>query len=283
MSENLLLGAGMSPLHLAELAGALVAAGVLSGLLAGVFGVGGGTVIVPVLYEVFRVMGVPEDVRMPLCVGTSLAVIVPTSIRSFRGHLRKGAVDTDVLRTWFAPVVIGVALGGYIAADAPAWLFKAVFAVVASLLAFRLLFARDSWRLSDTLPGKAGMRAYGLVIGVASALIGIGGGAISNLLLTLHGRPIHRTVATSSGLGVIISIPGVVAYVIGGWPKMAMLPPLSLGYVSLIGAALMFPTSMLAAPWGVRIAHALSQRRLEIALGLYLVLVAGRFVAAMLG
>ena len=112
MSENLLLGAGMSPLHLAELAGALIAAGVFSGLLAGVFGVGGGTVIVPVLYEVFRVMGVPEDVRMPLCVGTSLAVIVPTSIRSFRGHLRKGAVDTDVLRTWFAPVVIGVALGG---------------------------------------------------------------------------------------------------------------------------------------------------------------------------
>lgn len=275
---------GSIPLsELLTLGAALAAAGVLTGLLAGLFGVGGGTVIVPVLYEVFRLMDVAEDVRMPLCVGTSLAIIVPTSIRSFRGHLAKGAVDMDVLRIWLVPVVLGVVLGGYIAADAPAWLFKAVFVAVTGILSFKLLFGKAGWRISADLPGKAVMRAYGFVIGTASALIGIGGGAISNLLLTLHGRPIHRSVATSSGLGVIISIPGFIAYIIGGWPKMAQLPPLSLGYVSLAGAVLIIPTSILAAPWGVRIAHAMSYRKLELALGLYFAFVAGRFLVTLLG
>lgn len=272
----------VSAAELMTLVAALLAAGVASGVLAGLFGVGGGTVIVPVLYEIFRVIGVPEDVRMPLCVGTSLAIIIPTSIRSFRGHLTKGAVDMPVLRLWFWPVILGVALGGYIAADAPTWLFKSVFVAVAGTSAIKLLFGRSNWRLSDDLPGSGVMRAYGFGIGIASALMGIGGGAISNLLLALHGRPIHRAVATSAGLGIIISIPGFLAYVIGGWSKMSQLPPFSLGFVSLIGVALIFPTSILAAPWGVRIAHALPQRRLEMALGLYLALVAGRFVVAMI-
>ncbi|MGE4411937.1 MAG: sulfite exporter TauE/SafE family protein [Sphingobium sp.] len=276
-----LLG-GASPSELLTLLVLLVGAGLLTGLLAGVFGVGGGTVVVPVLYEIFRLMGVAEDVRMPLCVGTSLAVIVPTSIRSFRGHLAKGAVDMEVLKLWLVPVILGVVLGGYVAADAPGWLFKIVFVVVATALSFKLLFGKESWRFSDHLPGNGVMRAYGLMLGTASALIGIGGGAISNLLLSLHGKSIHRSVATSSGLGVIISIPGVIAYIIAGWPKMAELPPLSLGFVSLIGAALIIPTSILAAPFGVRIAHALSRRKLELAFGIYLGLVALRFLIAML-
>ena len=274
--------AGIPVSELLTLAAGLLAAGMVTGVLAGIFGIGGGTVIVPVLYETFRLMGVPEEVRMPLCVGTSLAIIVPTSIRSFAGHLRKNAVDMDVLKIWLWPVVLGVVLGGYIAAFAPAWLFKAVFIVVACLSAFKLLFGRESWRLAADLPGKWAMRTYGAVIGAASALMGIGGGVLSNMVMTLHGRPIHQAVATSSGLGVIISIPGVAAYIIAGWSKMSLLPPFSTGFVSLIGAALMIPTSILAAPWGVRIAHALPQRKLELALGFYLTFVAGRFLFAAL-
>lgn len=274
--------AGLPLNELLLLAAGLLSAGVLTGLLAGIFGVGGGTVIVPVLYEVFRIMGVDESVRMQLCVGTSLAIIIPTSIRSFRSHLAKGAVDMDVLRLWFAPVVAGVVLGVAIAADAPAWLFKGVFVVVASVLAVKLLFGRESWALADHLPGKTLMRIYGFIIGASSALIGIGGGAISNLLFSLYRKPIHQSVATSSGLGVIISIPAMIGYVIGGWSKMSLLPPLSLGYVSLIGAALIIPTSMLAAPWGVRAAHALPQRKLELALGFYLAFVAVRFAITLL-
>lgn len=270
--------AGFPVEDLAFLAVSLVAAGALTGLLAGVFGVGGGAVVVPVLYEVFRVIGVPEDVRMPLCVGTSLAVIIPTSIRSFNAHRAKGMVDMSILKIWAVPVVLGVVIGSYIARFAPADLFKIIFVIVAVLSALRLLFAADRWKLGAQMPGKVLMSIYGAVIGVLSALMGIGGGQLSSLFMTFYGRPIHQAVATSSGLGVIISIPGALGFIYAGWPKMAVLPPLSLGYVSLIGFMLFVPTSVWTAPIGARLAHRLSKRKLEVVFGLFLLTVAGRFV-----
>ena len=262
---------------LVYLAVTLVAAGALTGLLAGVFGVGGGAIVVPVLYEVFRVIGVPEDVRMPLCVGTSLAVIIPTSIRSFNAHRAKGMVDMSVLKIWAVPVVLGVVIGSYIARFAPADLFKVIFVIVAVFSAVRLLFASDRWRLGTQMPGKVLMSLYGAVIGVLSALMGIGGGQLSSLFMTFYGRPIHQAVATSSGLGVIISIPGALGFIYAGWPKMDVLPPLSLGYVSLIGFILFIPTSIWTAPIGARLAHRLSKRKLEVVFGLFLLVVAARF------
>ncbi|MCZ8029612.1 MAG: sulfite exporter TauE/SafE family protein [Rubrivivax sp.] len=264
--------------QLVFLAVGLLLAGALTGLLAGVFGVGGGAIIVPVLYEMFRLQGIPEDIRMPLAVGTSLAVIIPTSIRSFRAHRAKGAVDLSILKAWAVPVVIGVIAGSLAARYAPPDVFKAVFVVVAGASAIRLLFGRDSWRIADDLPKGPLMKVYGLVIGVLSALMGIGGGQISNLLMTFYGRPIHQAVATSSGLGVLISIPGAIGYVYAGWPKMDVLPPLSLGYVSLLGAGLLVPTSIWTAPLGVQLAHRLSKRKLEIAFGLFLSIICLRFL-----
>ncbi|WP_428248572.1 sulfite exporter TauE/SafE family protein [Ferrovibrio sp.] len=269
---------------------ALLAAGAITGILAGVFGVGGGAVIVPVLYELFGLMGVPEAPRMPLCVGTSLAIIIPTSIRSFNAHRAKGAVDMAVVRVWAIPVVLGVAGGSLIARYAPADLFKLVFVLVAGVSAFRLIFGKDSWRLADTLPGTFAMRAYGLVIGVLSSLMGIGGGQLSNLFLTFHGYSIHRAIATSAGLGILISIPGAIGYVYAGWPKMAeyadvaaLQLPLALGYVSLIGFILFVPTSIWTAPIGARLAHALPKRRLEVAFGIFLTLVSLRFLSSLIG
>lgn len=269
---------GISVGELVTLAGGLLAAGFLTGILAGVFGVGGGAVIVPILYELFALMHVPESVRMPLCVGTSLAIIIPTSVRSFNAHRRKGAVDTSILKQWLVPVVIGVIVGSVLARYAPAGVFKIVFVVVASISSIRLLFGKDSWKLGDQLPSQFVMRAYGLLIGVLSALMGIGGGQLSNLFMTFYGRPIHQAVATSSGLGVIISIPATLGYIYAGWPKMDLLPPLSLGYVSLLGFILFIPTSMLAAPIGVNIAHKLSKRKLETAFGIFLGIVSIRFL-----
>src|SRR5919112_5189963 len=159
---------GIPLFDLAWLAATLLLAGALTGLLAGVFGVGGGAIIVPVLYELFRVLGVPEEVRMPLCVGTSLAVIIPTSIRSFRAHYAKGTVDLSILRRWAVPVVVGVATGSVIARSAPPGLFKGVFVLVAGLSAIRLLFGRESWRLGEELPSAPIMIAYGWLIGVLS-------------------------------------------------------------------------------------------------------------------
>lgn len=278
-----MLLAGLPLADLVALAAALVAAGAVVGVLAGLFGVGGGAVMVPVLYQLFALIGVPEEVRMHLSVGTSLAVIIPTSIRSFRGHLARGAVDMDTLRAWAVPVVLGVVGGAFIAAYASATVLKAVFAVVAILNGLKLLIGRDDWRLADDLPGRAGLSAYGLVIGVLSALMGIGGGVFGNMIMTLHNRPIHQAVATSAGLGVLISIPGAVGYAWAGWPRLDLLPPLSLGYVSAIGAALLIPTSVWLAPLGVRLAHGFSKRRLEIAFGLFLMFVGLRFVISLVG
>ncbi|AOG06874.1 sulfite exporter TauE/SafE family protein [Bosea sp. RAC05] len=274
--------AGIPVGDLVFLAISLVAAGAITGLLAGVFGVGGGAVIVPILYEVFRVIGVPEDVRMPLCVGTSLAVIIPTSIRSFNAHRAKGMVDMSILKIWAVPVVLGVIVGSYIARFAPADLFKIIFVIVAIFSALRLLFASDRWQLGTQMPGRVLMTVYGGVIGVLSALMGIGGGQLSSLFMTFYGRPIHQAVATSSGLGVLISIPGALGFIYAGWPKMDVLPPLSLGYVSLIGFILFIPTSIWTAPIGARLAHRLSKRKLEVVFGLFLLLVAARFIWTLL-
>lgn len=274
--------AGIPLGDLAFLAVSLVLAGAVTGLLAGVFGVGGGAVIVPVLYEIFRVIGVAEEVRMPLSVGTSLAIIIPTSIRSFNAHRAKGLVDLSILKVWAVPVVVGVLAGSWIARFAPADLFKIVFIMVATISALRLLFAADRWKFGEDMPGKPLMVAYGGIIGVLSALMGIGGGQLSSLFMTFYGRPIHQAVATSSGLGVLISIPGAIGFIYAGWPKMDILPPLSLGYVSLIGLILFIPTSIWTAPIGARLAHRLSKRRLEIAFGLFLLVVASRFVWSLL-
>jgi uncharacterized membrane protein YfcA len=272
---------GIAAGDLAILAVGLVIAGAFTGVLAGVFGVGGGAVIVPVLYELFRIIGVPEDVRMPLCVGTSLAIIIPTSISSFRAHRARGTVDMDILRAWAVPVVLGTIIGALLARWAPPALFKIVFVMVAGINAARLI-GNLNWRFGDDLPKGPLMRVYGFFTGIFSALMGIGGGQISTMLMTFHNRPIHQAVSTSAGMGVLISIPGALGYMVAGYGKMD-LPPLSIGFVSLIGFALFAPISIWTAPFGVKLAHAMSKRKLELAFGCFLLLVSLRFLASLLG
>src|SRR5579862_1518266 len=241
--------AGLSESGVIEFGLLLIATGALSGFLAGLFGIGGGAVLVPVFYECFRLAGVPLEVRMPLCIGTSLAVIIPISIRSWRAHHARGAVDMEILRIWWAPVLVGVVLGSAIARYAPERLFKIVFVVMAYSAAARLLLARETWRFGDDLPRGPLMKIYGFFVGLLSTLMGVGGGLYSNLLMTFYGRPIHQAVATSSALAVLISIPGALGYVYAGWPVAARFPavaalqlPLAFGYVSLIGAVVVMPT-----------------------------------------
>jgi uncharacterized protein len=257
---------------------ALLAGGAVTGLLAGLFGVGGGAVMVPILYEVFGVVGVAQEVRMPLCVGTSLMAIIPTAIASYRKHLTKGLVDQDILKLWIAPVLIGVIAGSVIARYAPPGLFKLVFVLVAGLSTARLLFGSDKWKIADSLPSKLIMRFYGLMIGALSALMGIGGGQISNIFMMLYGRNIHQAVSTSAGLGVIIAIPGAIGFVFAGWPKMDLLPPGSLGYVSLVAFACIVPASVITAPIGASLSHKMPRRKLEVAFGVFLMLVCLRFL-----
>ncbi len=272
---------GLPIADLSILAVALLAAGALTGVLAGLFGVGGGAVIVPILFEVFGILEIDDEVRMPLAVGTSLAIIIPTSIRSFRGHYLKGAVDMSVLRAWAVPVVLGVLFGSLIARYADPWVFMLVFIMVAGVNAIKLLFGNEKWRVAMDLPKGLALSAYGGLIGLLSALMGIGGGQISNIIMTLHNRGIHQAVATSAGLGVLISVPGALGYIYAGWGREG-LPPDAIGFVSLLGLILVVPTTLLTAQIGVNLAHAWPKRKLEIAFGIFLAIVCARFVYAIL-
>ena len=276
----MLLGYPIS--EIALLALWIVAAGVLVGILAGLFGIGGGAIIVPVLYEVFRVLGVPEDVRIQACIGTSLAIIVPTTVRSYLGHKKKGSVIPEVVRIWALPAIAGVAIGSGAASFAPAFVFKIAFLVFVSFIAIRMLFGGERWKLGDQLPGRGMLAIYGLTTGLFSSLVGVSGGAISNAVLTLYGRPMHQAVGTSAGVGVPITIAGTIGYMLAGWPHMSQLPPFSVGYVSLVGLVLMAPVSSYTTSYGVRLAHWLPRRKLEIAFGVFLILVALRFAASMI-
>jgi uncharacterized protein len=263
------------------LALAVIVAGGVSGILAGLFGIGGGAVIVPALYEVFRILDVPEGVRMQLCIGTSLAIMVPTSVRSYLAHRSKGAVIPDVVLLWSLSAVVGAVAGSLVAARAPAALFKVVFVMFATLIGVKMVFG-SAWRIRSSLPGRLAQFGYGFLTGLVSSLVGVSGGSVSNAVLTLYGQPIQHAVATSAGIGVPITIVGTIGYVLAGWRHMPVLPPLSLGFVSLLGWVLMAPVSSFAASYGARMAHRLSKRQLEFAFGIFLILVSARFIASLL-
>lgn len=271
----------LDPATLLPLIGALALAGALLGFLAGLFGIGGGAISVPVFYEMFQTLGHAPDVAMPLAVGTSLAVIIPTSIQSSRGHFKRGTVDMDLLRLWALPVLAGVILGSVIARYAEPQVFQLVFMVVAAVNAAKLLSGGAGWRLRDSLPSRGALRIYGGGVGLVSALMGIGGGAVSNLILTLHNVPIHRAVSTAAGVGVLIAIPGTLGYMAAGWGRPG-LPPDAIGFVSLVTFALTIPTSLLTTRFGVALAHRLSRKHLERAFGLFLLAVCLRFLWAIL-
>jgi uncharacterized membrane protein YfcA len=262
------------------LAAATVVAGAASGLLAGLFGIGGGAVIVPVLYQALTFLGIDESVRMHVSVGTSIGVIVPTSIRSFLAHRQRGAVDIALLRSWLVPVPLGAALAAIVAAAISGAGLRAIFAVLSVVFGLRLIFAKETWRIGGKLPGEPVRGLVGVVIGFVSTLMGIGGGILNNTFMTLFGRTMHQAVATSAGVGVLVSVPAIVGYVLAGWGNPA-LPAFSAGYVNLLALALLIPVSVLTAPIGVRLAHRLSRRQLEIGFGLFLLAVAARFILSL--
>jgi uncharacterized membrane protein YfcA len=259
---------------------ALVAAGLLTGFLAGLLGIGGGGIVAPVLYEAFGIVGVDPAIRMHLAVGTSLAVMVPTTIRSFMAHKAKGGVDMDAFKRLAPAVLAGVVLGAWIARYAPGTALKAIWVTFAIVMSIKLAFGREDWRLGDHLPKSRLVELFGVFVGAVSTLLSIGGGAFVTTMLTLYGHSIQRAVGTSAGIGTLIALPGAIGLMWAGWGE-PNLPPLSVGYVSLIGAALMIPTSVFAAPYGVRVAHGISRRALELAFAALLSTVGLRFLISL--
>lgn len=259
----------------------LLAAGGLAGILAGLFGVGGGAVLVPVFFQAFGALGVDQLVVMHVSVGTSLAIIVPTSIRSFLAHIKHDAVDFDVIKKWLIVVPLGVFTASYLASIASSEMLRLVFASIAMVLAVRMLFNRPGWRLADDLPKGILRVGVGYFLGLFSALMGIGGGVFNNTFMTLFGRPLHQAVATSSGVGILISIPGLIGYIAAGWGK-SNLPPYSTGFVNWPAVLLIIPITLLLAPFGAKLAHKMDKRHLEIGFGIFLTIVALRFFSSLI-
>jgi uncharacterized membrane protein YfcA len=259
------------------LAGTLLATGLVAGFIAGLLGVGGGIILVSVLFHVFTEFGIDEQVRMHLAVGTSLSTIIFTAWRSVAAHRSRGAVDDALLRAWIVPVLLGVALGSACARVFGGSVLMALFAVVALAVAFHMTFGREEWRLADLPPAGVARRLLGALIGMLSVLMGLGGGALGVPIFTLLGVPIRRAVGTAAGLGLLIAIPGTLGFVAAGLGVPGR-PPLSLGYVNAVGLALIAPATMLAAPWGARLAHAVPRRALRRAFALFLALTSLRML-----
>ena len=271
----------LDPATFAALVLALAAGGLATGFLAGLLGVGGGAFLVPILYELFSHFGVDESVRMHMVLGTSLAVIVPTALRSFSGHYAKGAVDMTAWKRLAPWVVAGVVLGVLTAKVSSNTGLKWIWIFAGSFIAIKFALGRDDLKLGDKLPDSKGLEFTTLLIGIVSALMSIGGGMFIVTLLTLFGYPIHAAVATSAGFGPVISIPGTLGFIWAGW-GVPLRPPYSLGYVNLPASLLIMPMSMLAVPYGVKAAHALPKRKLEIAFATFLFCVVARFVYSLL-
>jgi uncharacterized membrane protein YfcA len=255
----------------------LVIAGVVGGLVAGMLGVGGGIVIVPVLYHVLALMGVDPDVRMHIAVGTSLATIIPTSFSSARSHNAKGAVDWDLLRRWVTPMIVGVLIGSALAGIARGQALALFFALVAMPVAIHLAFFGENKRISDHLPNGLGGVLMPAAIGGVSTMMGIGGGTIGVPSMTLFGYPIHRAVGTASAFGAIIAVPGTIGAIIAGW-HANHLPPYSLGYVNLLGFLLIAPASFFVAPFGAQIAHMTDVKRLRMLFAFFIAITAARML-----
>lgn len=258
----------------------LAAAGAATGFLSGLFGIGGGAVAVPVLYEMFRWLDVSDEVRLQLALGTSLAVMIPTTWQSARHHAAKGSLDRVALKRLAGPIVAGTAIGGLVAGAAPADVFRAVWVLFATAMCAKLVVGTGRWRLGETLPASYGVELYGVFVGLFSTLLSIGGGVFITTLLTLYGKPVREAVGTGAGVGPLIAVPGTIAFIWAGWGTVG-LPPYTLGYVNLLGVALVVPASVLAAPLGVRLAHRVSQRTLELMLAAFLASVGLRFLYAL--
>lgn len=253
----------------------LLAVGAAAGVLAGLLGVGGGIVVVPALYYIFGYLNVDDAVRMHLAVGTSLATIVPTSIRSVRAHHSRGSFDSHLFKTWMPGIVAGVLFGTWLAALSDFATLTLVFAVVATFVAVYMALGNPKWQLANELPPLPVCQLIAATIGTISAMMGIGGGTMTVPALNLFGVPIHRAVGTSAGFGLIIAVPGAFGFMVGGWGNPA-LPDFSLGYVNLLGLALIVPMTVLTVPLGARLAHTLSIAGLRRAFALFLGLTALR-------
>jgi len=253
---------------------ALLGAGLLAGFAAGIFGIGGGFVVVPALFVVLPLLGGLHSQYAHVAIGTSAATIIITSIRSLRSHAKRGAVEFGILKAWAPWVVLGDGLGVLLAKHVDGKILTVIFATGVLLMSLNFLLPKLGNRVvDDEMPSGLPLVAIAGGLGAFSALLGIGGGVIAILVMTLHGRSIHRAIATASGIGTLIAVPSAIGFAIIGL-REGGLPWGSLGYVNVPATLAIASMSVLTAPLGVAAAHSLKPQLLKRIFGIYLIFIA---------
>ncbi|UWR25164.1 sulfite exporter TauE/SafE family protein [Sulfitobacter sp. S223] len=260
-------------LLLIQMAVLLLVIGAFAGVLAGLLGVGGGIVLVPAFFYAFQTLGYGGDQLMQLCLATSLATIIVTSVRSVLSHNKKGAVDWDILRSWAPGIVIGAVIGMFAVAGLRSSTLQAIFGVLALIVGLYMGFGRSEWRLGQAMPRGIARATLSPGVGFLSVLMGIGGGSFGVPLMSLYNTPIHRAVATAAGFGVLIAVPSVIGFLFVEIDP-ATRPPFTIGAVNLVAFVLVIAMTLITAPMGARLAHAMDPKPLKRVFAVFLVLVA---------
>lgn len=249
----------------------LLAVGAFAGVLAGLLGVGGGIILVPAFFYVFQALGYPDFQLMQVCLATSLATIIVTSIRSVMAHNKKGAVDWEILRSWAPGIVLGAVVGFFIASSLRSATLQMIFGVLAIIVGLYMTFGKAHWRVGDAMPKGVARIVLSPVIGFLSVLMGIGGGSFGVPTMSLYNVPIHRAVATAAGFGVIIAVPSVIGFLT---VDLQSPPPFTIGAVNLPAFILVIAMTLITAPWGAALAHRMDPKPLKRVFGVFLMLVA---------
>lgn len=249
----------------------LLAVGAFAGVLAGLLGVGGGIILVPAFFYVFQALGYPDFQLMQVCLATSLATIIVTSIRSVMAHNKKGTVDWDILRSWAPGIVLGAVVGFFIASSLRSATLQMIFGVLAIIVGLYMTFGKAHWRVGDAMPTGVARIVLSPVLGFLSVLMGIGGGSFGVPTMSLYNVPIHRAVATAAGFGVIIAVPSVIGFLT---VDLLAPPPFTIGAVNLPAFILVIAMTLITAPWGAALAHRMDPKPLKRVFGVFLILVA---------
>lgn len=256
---------------LLPMAALLLAIGAFAGVIAGLLGVGGGIILVPAFFYAFSALGYASAELMQICLATSLATIIVTSLRSVLSHNRKGAVDWDILRGWAPGIVLGAILGVLVAASLRSTVLQGIFGFLGIVVGLYLGFGRTSWQIAPEMPRGIVRAVLSPVLGFLSVLMGIGGGSFGVPVMTLYGRPIHRAVATAAGFGVLIAVPSVIGFLLNV-PEVR--PPLTIGSVNVPAFVLVVCMTMITAPYGVKLAHSMDAKPLKRVFAAFLLIVA---------
>ncbi len=258
---------------------ALAATGAIAGILSGLLGVGGGIVVVPVLFWVFAALGYPADLGMQVAVGTSLVTVAFTALTAARSHHKRGSVDMQIVRRWAPWMALGALCGGTVAGVVKGDVLMLVFGLVALLVAWNMALPKTRL-FAPALPERTGVQpALAGGVGLVSSMMGIGSGTIGVPLMTAFSVPVHRAVGTAAALGLVIGVPGALAMLVTGFGVDGR-PPVSMGYINLVAVALILPLSVLVAPLGTRLAHSLEPVWIKRAFAVFLCLTAIRMLSS---